>query len=381
MKKLFALLLTLVLTLPVLQAQAALPDEATKELARAEKVIADVNQMQFPADESDVEMPCPICGETVTWLAWGVESEINTRDNRYLGNRHLYLISDFVGTEVDDPPVNCWGWVFRTAKANTHSVIHLNGKTLQGSQGGIGSFHGEVNVIGDGVVYGNRGTNSNFGSNLDAGEGATLNIYGGTYYKTSNRPLLYVNGEGSTCNIYAGKLEGNDNKADGAVQLADGGTFNLYGGSVESGYLSEDGDTLLINEDCSANIYAGKLAGGKDETGGNIHVDGKLKIYGGEISGAVKTAGGKIDISGGHLNSKLVGENITITGGTFTTDITRLVAEGIPVNGKDGIYGVGEDAAAVATFPWLWVAVGGAVAAAVVVITALAIKAKKKKEV
>lgn len=375
MKKLLSLLLALMLTTPVLQAQAEVPDHGTQ-------VINAVKEMAFPADESDVEMPCPICGETVTWLAWGMESEINTRDNRYLENRHLYLISDFTGTEIDDPVSNAWGWVFRTAKANTHSVIHLNGHTLKAAQGGIGAFHGEVNVIGDGYVWGNRGTNASFGSNLDAGEGATLNIYGGTYYKTSSRPLLYVNGEGSTCNIYGGTLEGNDNKSDGTVAVENGGTFNMYGGAVESGYLSKDGDTLQVKEESTANIYGGKVIGGKDEAGGNIYTAGKVEIHGGEISGSVKASvDGKLTITGGHLNSVILGENVLIEGGTFTTDITRLVAEGVSVSQKDGIYGVGSDAAALGgNVPWLWIAVGGAAVLAVILVTVLALKAKKKKE-
>lgn len=380
MKKLVSLLLALLLTTPVLQAQAAIPGAAAEEMARAEKVLADVAAMQLPADNTDVEMPCPICGETVTWLAWGMESEINTRDNRYLENKHLYLISDFTGTEIDDPKSNTWGWVFRTAKANTHSVIHLNGKTLRASQGGVGAFHGELNVIGDGFVWGNRGTNSSFGSNLDAGEGATLNIYGGTYYKTSIRPLLYVNGEGSTCNIYGGRLEGNDNKADGIAAIEGGGTFNMYGGTLESGYLSADGDTLQVNEGCTANIYGGKLIGGKDEAGGNIYTAGKVEIHGGEISGAVKAAiDGKLTITGGHLNSTVVGENMTIEGGTFTTDITRFVPEGVRVSEKKGLYTVGDDAVVGGDMLWLWIALGG-VAVLVVAITLLALAAKKKKK-
>lgn len=380
MKKLSALLLTLALTLPVLQVRAAMPVEAAEELTRAEKVLADVKQMQFPADESDVQMPCPICGETVKWLAWGVDSEINTRDNRYLENRHLYLTSDFTGEVINDPKTNAWGWVFRTAKANTHSVIHLNGKTLKAAQGGIGVFHGEVSVIGEGLVYGNRGTNSSFGSNLDAGDGATLNIYGGTYYKTSSRPLLYVNGEGSTCNIYGGMLEGNDNKMDGTVRLAGGGAFNLYGGTVECGYNSKEGDTLFVDTGCTANVYGGKLAGGKGEDGGNVYTSGKLTIYGGEISGAIKEFAGNLTVKGGSLNSAIAGENVTVEGGTFTTDISGYVAEGIKVKNKDGVYAVGEETTATAgDIPWLWIGVGGGVVV-VGTVTALAISAKKKKE-
>ena len=379
MKKMLTLLLALLLTTPVLQTQAAVPGTAAEEMARAEKVLADVAAMQFPADNTDVKMPCPICGETVTWLAWGMESEINTRDNRYLENKHLYLISDFTGTEINDPITNAWGWVFRTAKANTHSVIHLNGKTLKASQGGISSFHGEVNVIGDGYVWGNRGTNSSFGSNLDAGEGATLNIYGGTYYKTSSRPLLYVNGEGSTCNIYGGKLEGNDAKADGTVAVENGGSFNMYGGTVETGYLSKEGDTLLVNTGSKACIYGGSVIGGKDKTGGNIYVGGTLEIHGGSISGAIKEFDGKLTITGGKLNSQILGEAVTVEGGTFTTDITKLVPEGIQVRQKDGVYGVGADAVMGGDVPWLWIAIGG-VAVLVVAITVAALAARKKKE-
>ena len=379
MKKMLTLLLALLLTTPVLQTQAAVPGTAAEEMARAEKVLADVAAMQFPTDNTDVKMPCPICGETVTWLAWGMDSEINTRDNRYLENRHLYLISDFTGTEIDDPASNAWGWVFRTAKANTHSVIHLNGKTLKASQGGISSFHGEVNVIGDGYVWGNRGTNSSFGSNLDAGEGATLNIYGGTYYKTSSRPLLYINGEGSTCNIYGGKLEGNDNKADGTVVVENGGSFNMYGGTVETGYLSKEGDSLLVNTDSKACIYGGSVIGGKDKTGGNIYVGGTLEIHGGSISGAIKEFDGKLTITGGQLNSQILGEAITVEGGTFTTDITKFVPEGIQISQKDGMYGVGADAVMGGDVPWLWIAIGG-VAVLVVAITVVALAARKKKE-
>ena len=379
MKKFVILLLAALLILPGMQAFASAPTESAEEAPTPEQILADVAAMQFPADHSDVEMLCPICGETVTWLAWGMESEINTRDNRYLENRHLYLISDFTGTAIDDPITNAWGWVFRTAKANTHSVIHLNGKTLKASQGGISAFHGEVNVIGDGYVWGNRGTNQDFASNLDVGEGATLNIYGGTYYKTAIRPLAQASGEGSVLNIYGGKLEGNDNKADGTVLIEDGATFNLYGGTIESGYMSKEGDTLRVDPGSTANIYGGKVVGGTDETGGNIYTSGKLNIYGGEISGAIKEFDGSLTITGGQLNSMVLGENVTISGGTFTTDITKFVAEGIPVAQKDGTYAVGVTALSGGAAPWLWIAIGGGVVL-IVAITLLAVLTKKNKE-
>ena len=101
MKKIVTLLLAALLLLPGMQAYATAPTEGAEEAPAPEQVLSAVAAMQFPADNSDVEMPCPICGETVTWLAWGMESEINTRDNRYLENRHLYLISDFTGTEIN----------------------------------------------------------------------------------------------------------------------------------------------------------------------------------------------------------------------------------------------------------------------------------------
>lgn len=383
MKKVFALLLAVLLTTPALQVNAVIPDTAAQEIERSQKVIADAAAMEFPTDDTNVTQLCPVCGKVVEWLAWSLDSAANleSTSSHNLIDKHLFLIGDMAGIEdIYDQTINWDGFVFTASTKNTHSVIHLNGHTIKGPQGGIRARGGDLSIIGSGEVWGNR-NNSKYGGNLDARETGVLNIYGGTYYKTSPQPLLQIGGAEAAVNLYGGKLEGNDNKAEGTVVVEEGGTFNVYGGSVESGYTSKDGDTLLVNAGCSANIYGGKVAGGKDEAGGNIYTAGDLQISGGEISGAIKEYGGKLQITGGYVNSVVVSENCVIEGGTFTTDITRFVAEGVKVSNKDGVYTVGAAGlAAPGELPWLWIGIGGAAVVAAVLVTVLAISAKKKKE-
>lgn len=363
----FVLLLALLLTTPVPQVQAEVR-EASAE------VIAEAAQMVFPEDKSDVELFCPVCYKVVVWQALYLEAEINTQDTRRLNNRHIYMAGDLKGEDIYDPLTNTGGFMFRTNKENEHSVIHLNGHKLDASQGVLMVEYGEVSIIGDGEAWGRR-NNPDFGSALDVRGDAELNVYGGKYYRNSPQPMVKIVEEG-IFNLYGGTLEGNDSQEPGSVRV-ENGTFNLYGGVLESGFGSRMGSNLVVFEEGTANIYGGELTGGRDATGGNIYNKGTLNVYGGKISGEIREEGGNETITGGYLDSKITAENASITGGTFTTDITPFVKEGFKANMKNGVYTVGEGM----ELPWLWIAVGGAaVVVLVVVIVVVSAAAKKRKQ-
>jgi len=370
MKKLWIfVLLALLLTTSAPRAQAQGVRGASAE------IIEVVAAMQFPDDNSDVELPCPICGETVTWIALHMDAEINTQDTRRLKNRHIYMTGDIVGTDIYDPKSNTGGFMFRTNKENEHSVIHLNGYALNASQGVLMAEYGEVSIVGDGEAWGRR-NNPDYGSSLDVRGEAAINIYGGTYYRNSPQPMVKILEEG-TFNLYRGTLEGNDGQETGSIRV-EGGTCNLYGGLLESGYGSREGSNLTVEPEGTAVIYGGELVGGKDGVGGNILTSGTLEIHGGEISGNVKQMDGSLTITGGQFNSAIVAENATITGGTFTTDVTEFVKEGVKVSHKDGICTVGgEDTEP--ELPWLWIAVGGAAVLAAVVLLIVVSKKKNRQ--
>ena len=74
----------------------------------------------------------------------------------------------------------------------------------------------------------------------------------------------------------------------------------------------------------------------------------------------------------------MTGENITIQGGSFSTNITRYVPEGVQLRQKDGWYTVG--AAAKLDLTWLWLAIAGAAVLAAVLVPVLIITIKKKKQ-
>ena len=363
----FVLLLALLLTTPVPQVQAQSVQEISAE------ILDMTEQMQFPADQESVEMRCPVCLQTVTWYALHVDAEINTQETRRLNNLHIYMVGDIVGEDIFDPKTNTGGFMFRTAKTNRHSVIHLNGHTLNASQGVLMVEYGEVSIIGDGEAWGRR-NNPDFGSALDVRIGAELNIYGGKYYRNSPQPMVKIVEEG-TFNLYGGTLEGNDSQEPGSVRV-ENGTFNLYGGVLESGFSSRVGSNLVVYEEGTANIYGGEFTGGRDASGGNIYNKGTLNIYGGKISGEIREEGGNETITGGYLDSKITAENASITGGTFTTDITPFVKEGFKANMKNGTYTVGEGV----ELPWMWIAVGGAAVVVLVVVILVVSAAGKKKK-
>lgn len=368
MKKLwiFTLLLALLVTTPAPKAQAQSVREASAE------IIEGVAAMQFPEDNSDVDMLCPICGETVTWIALHMDAEKNTQDTRRLKNLHIYMTGDMVGIDIFDPKSNTGGFMFRTNKENEHSVIHLNGYKLNASQGVLMAEYGEVSIVGEGEAWGRR-NNPDYGSNLDVRGEAEINVYGGTYYRNSPQPMVKVVEDG-TFNLYGGTLVSNDSQEASSIRV-EGGTCNIYGGLLESGYGSREGSNLTVEPEGTAYIYGGQLVGGKDGVGGNILTSGTLEIHGGEISGNVKQMDGSLTITGGAFNSVITAENATIEGGTFTADVTKFVKEGIKVSHKDGVYTVGGEDTGL-ELPWLWIAVGGA--AVIVVVILLVVLSKKK---
>ncbi len=372
----FVLLLALLLPTPVLQAQAAISEAAAQELERSRKVIADASAMQFPGDSTDVELPCPICGETVVWYAWYLDAEVNTQQNRRLENRHLYLAGDMVGTDIYDPKSNTGGFMFVTGTDNKHSVIHLNGYNINASQGVVSVDDGEVSIIGDGDVWGRR-NNKDFGSSLDVRDGEELNIYGGTYYRSSPQPLVKIVEEG-TVNLYGGKFVGNDSQEASTVRVEDG-TCNIYGGRLESGYGSREGSNLTVEPEGTAVIADGVLVGGKDGVGGNILTSGTLEIHGGEISGNVKQMDGSLTITGGQFDSAILAENMTIEGGAFSTDITKFVETGFKIRRMEDYYIVYFGGASATEWLWMCAIAGGVVVVLVVVIVAVWVAGKKKK--
>lgn len=158
--------------------------------------------------------------------------------------------------------------------------------------------------------------------------------------KETNTPKMTING-----GTFSGGL--NTIKNDDRAELViNDGTFsnvtqnvvmNYHKATINGGTFSNNGadKPLISNTFADANADAGKLT----ITGGNFTGTGALFTYGNGFSDA-----GTIDISGGTFKYNgnffvaTVDNNTTITGGTFSGDVSQYIPDGYTQN-EDGVVG------------------------------------------
>jgi hypothetical protein len=326
-----------------------------------------------------VEAKCELCGETVTWIGLTNASlaamDIPANGNLYLDagtDTHYFLAEDIVMPKTPDGlPTH----LATTPGSGAKICLHLNGKKLDQNNGesGVGailvSYSSTMNIMGNGTVTGAglayedptlgfllgggavdvRGTANILGGTYmssradrptiacfgSAGDGPMVNMYGGklvrnealvTNTNSAVSSLVRMHHEMQTFNMYAGEIAGGWANRGGNLRL-EGGTFNLIGGTIKDGNSANLGGNIHINGG-TLNVSGGEILNGKTAaSGGSIGVvGGALNVSGGTISGGtgknaglIYTAGGSLNITGGLLKDGVgtaAGGNIIIGGGT-----------------------------------------------------------------
>lgn len=99
----------------------------------------------------------------------------------------------------------------------------------------------------------------------------------------------------------------------------------IHGGIITGGNSTNSGGAIVVTAGATVNMYGGNIIGNKStnstSASGGVNVSGgKFNMTGGTIQGNIYESGdqtGIRDVNGG-----------TITGGTFTTDVTKFVGKG-----------------------------------------------------
>ena len=161
--------------------------------------------------------------------------------------------------------------------------------------------------------YNNGGYNYGAGINIE-GDGATLNMYGGTII--GNRLVATSTGGGGVClqdwdrtggfNMYGGSIIGNTSNYGGGVYVRCG-TMVMYDGEISNNVASNNigGAVLAFSEKSTFIMEGGTINGNTATHGGAIEASGgaTASIFGGNITNNI--ASGK----GGALTNQRVNED------------------------------------------------------------------------
>lgn len=317
-----AMLLTAIVPAAAAETPTAEVVEAEKNVA--ETIIAEAEKMTFPADGSKIDLYCPACEKVVTWEALG--------STTWWGNvegKHGYLATDMIYSQQSQ------GFAVFATK---NTCLHLNGHDLtvtDASAIGARYADGVLNIMGNGTVSGAPATMTS--AALRVIEGATINLYGGTYTKGASTaltaPVVLLGSESTngTLNIYGntvidgGNVAGNDTY--GCFYLAnDAVTVNMYGGTVTGGEATYGGNMQIAKGEY--NLFGGEITRGVATDGGNIQVSGgTFNMYGGSVTNGDSSGGsygGNINISSGEVN---------IEGGTISNGVSKWRGGNIHIDG------------------------------------------------
>lgn len=218
------------------------------------------------------------------------------------------------GIYVQDAGKNTNGEITITA---TVTDCTISDNTATGKYGG-GVWCNAKFVMNGGEISGNRSTNQGGG------------VYGGGIFEI------------------AGKISNNESNAGGGVYVYSqegkiGGSCTIKEGAEISGNTarsSSGGGIVAWSDNCNVELIieeGSKITGNTAAAdAGGVYVYGKLSMDGGEITN--NTVGDtKIDL----FNDGSPEENISITGGTFTSNPSANLAEGYGAKLVDGIYELG----------------------------------------
>ena len=280
------------------------------------------------------EKTCPCCGKKLSEITWSTL----TATRKTLPTGHFRL--------TKDTPREA------TLTASGTAVLDLNGYTLTAAPGErvMYVYSGNTYVfdsVGTGAVVGN-GTTSEAGGLVTVRDGATMNIYGGTF-TGGTTPEGKGGGNfrvAGTVNIYGGTVSGGTAAYHGGNFNVSSGIVNVYGGRIEGGRTTGDGrggNFYLTGNTSQLNIYGGTITGGISAgTGGNIfaYKGSAVTIYDGTVENGVGENGDGNDIYLiGGVDGKL--SSLDVYGGTVGSGENSILqhAETNPVRIYNGNIG------------------------------------------
>ena len=283
----------------------------------------------------DGKAVCPVCAKEVEWTAITEVTE-NSHGYEFVGDGHYYLAND-ITYEVDKG--TAMGIWYNSAFKGKPVCLHLNGHNITATKG-LAIFGGmELNIMGNGIVSGNKTANNEAATLQLNSAGAIVNVYGGTYIKDASNtaPIVNIGVASGKLSIYEGVVVGKPDFSTGRGNSVQGlnGVINVYGGTIyggASGYCLQAGS--YSDKYCAVNIFDGllqaKAGGGAACNGGST-----LNFYGGVIKGTTNIAAGANVIIGGtaQLNRLDVKNGAKITMGVLKDGASiTVIANGIFTN-------------------------------------------------
>ena len=322
-----------------------------KKIAKVIALFALALALVSVASAAEEKQVCPCCGESVDSIQW---QELPA--NASLPAGHYRVTKD--------------GTMLRAYTTSGEVTVDLNGfslKTLENSRA-FYTYSGTLTILDSG----NTGSIAPTGAIDDNGgifkvrAGATLNIYGGTFYGgqlPAERKGGCIRVEG-TVNMYSGTITGGKTPHHGGNVNISSGVFNLYGGTISNGETTNvgRGGNFYLTEKSELNIYGGTVSGGRSAgAGGNIFAyrGSFVNIYGGTVTGGYGVEGGNevyvigsrddrystLNIYGGTVGSSEKSflqynesNPINIYGGSIGVDPKPYMADCACVYAQDGRY-------------------------------------------
>lgn len=304
------------------------PDDEVEETTGATEPAPETSE----APEAPARVAyCAACGQEVTWTAVANGDIIG-------GNGHYYLTENCTYTALlpvisvaagKNACVDLNGFdLDTTAEINVKGTLNIQGEGNVG--GAIGYVGNKEDVDFDDLVNAGQGNAATFDAALfNIAAGAVVNIYGGTYAVTNDKPIVVANG---ALNVLGGEIAGTVNAAD----LTLGGAAKIT--KIEAANLTVKADWTGTAVISAAVLETGAAEG--DFTGALTTVDGdkvinaggKLAIYVPVVmTGITVTAPTKVEY---ELGEELVLDGMTVTG-VYSDETTAPIAEGFTVTGFD----------------------------------------------
>lgn len=214
--------------------------------------LAIVLGMVIPTAYAETNSPCLVCG-TDEWTTLTADTVLEDGGHYRLSGT-VSLSKQFSVSTTANVCIDLAG----------HTLKHDTGRAfLLGNSDGKGNDKVVLNVFDSSE----NGTGRVEGDSSDAASGgvaylyngATINIYGGTFASA--------------------ETDANTAKIGGIFQLRGGATLNMYGGKIIGGHAIQDGGAVYVYKDATLNMEGGIIEGGTAGTSGNcVYAMGSSKI-------------------------------------------------------------------------------------------------------
>ena len=235
-------------------------------------------------------------------------------------------------------------------------TLLLNNVTVQNSYATtkVGAFYGAANsvTVFNGATVSHIATGEQGAVILVSENNATVTIKGNTSITNNigadNGGIVYFYGQGGTMNLEGGRIERNYSvtslarNSSGTIFAAySGGTKNVVNlsGTIITDNHSEGYATMYIHTNSVFNMTGGEIS---------ENTSYYSNVYIRNTNCAATIGGGKIEsnwASAEVADIHAVSGTMSITGGTFTQDVSAWLADGyeLTYDEENGIYGVKED--------------------------------------